>query len=68
MRGVACITSDRSVSLQRVCKDIIKVFNMHGISDTKMILAADADPRHYRDVSLAITVMTYDPVWAVPYF
>ncbi|MCD6487803.1 MAG: glycosyltransferase [Desulfurococcales archaeon] len=67
MKEVAVITSDRSVSLQRVANDIIKVFRENGVRNVKLILSANADPRLYKDVNYAITVMTFDPAWVKPY-
>ncbi|RLE65534.1 MAG: hypothetical protein DRJ38_03550 [Thermoprotei archaeon] len=67
MRAVAVITSDRSVSLQRVANDIIYVLRKHGYQNTRLILSANADPMLYQDVFMAIIVMTFDPAWVLPY-
>jgi len=67
LRSVAIITSDRSVSLQRVANDIGNVLRESGISNVKLILSARAEPRLYTDIDAAITVMTFDPAWVIPY-
>jgi len=67
MRNVAIVTSDRSVSLQRVANDIGNVLKANGVSNIKYILSANADPRLYEDVDSAIIVMTFDPAWVIPY-
>jgi len=67
MRNVVVVTSDRSVSLQRVANDIKYVFNKNGIHNVKLILSADADPSTYKEVDTAIIVMTFDPAWVLPY-
>ena len=67
MRGVAIITSDRSVSLQRVANDIALTLKEGGVKNVRIILSANADPRLYKDIDMAITVMTFDPAWVIPY-
>jgi len=67
MRNVAIVTSDRSVSLQRVANDIGNVLKANGVSNIKYILSANADPRLYEGVDTAIVVMTFDPAWVIPY-
>ena len=67
MLRCAIITSHRSVSLQRVANDIATVLKENSIEIAKTILYPDADPRLYRDVDVAVTVMTFDPAWVTPY-
>lgn len=67
MHGVAIITSDRSVSLQRVANDIALTLKEGGVKNVRIILSANADPRLYKDIDMAITVMTFDPAWVIPY-
>ncbi|MHC1594329.1 MAG: glycosyltransferase [Methanotrichaceae archaeon] len=67
MRRVSIITSDRSVSLQRVANDIASVFRESGARSVRVVLSARADPRLYNETDVAIVVMTFDPAWIVPY-
>ncbi|RLG59004.1 hypothetical protein DRN86_04920, partial [Candidatus Geothermarchaeota archaeon] len=67
MHSIAVVTSNRSVSLQRVAAEIIYVLKRNGIHNVKLVLSADANPALYRDVYAAIIVMTFDPAWVTPY-
>jgi len=68
VESVAIVTSDRSVSLQRVANDLGEVLRENGVRKVRHVLAANADPRLYADVDTVVVVMTFDPAWAVPYF
>jgi len=61
------VTSDRSVSLQRVAFEIKDVLIKYGVRVRRIILSPNANPYLYRDVDGAIVVMTFDPAWVIPY-
>ena len=67
MGRVLIITSPNSVSLQKVSNDIARVFNERkdelGITKADVSLARVAKPSTYKDVDLAIVVMTFDPTY-----
>lgn len=62
------ITSHRSVSLQKVAHHVAAVLDGLGFKVKGILGVANADPTLYDDVSFAVIVMTFDPVWANPYF
>jgi len=63
---VVIVTSPNSASLQRVARDIAKVFNEKadelGITQAEVSLSRVAKPSAYKDVELTIVVMVFDPV------
>ncbi|RKX43468.1 MAG: hypothetical protein DRP27_08095 [Thermotogae bacterium] len=65
---VVMYTSERSVSLQRVTNDIREVLEENGVEVARLVLSADAHPRNYEDCDACIIVMTFDPIWAKPFF
>jgi len=65
---VVIYTSERSVSLQRVASDIRDVLEDNGVEVVRTVLTANAHPKCYSDCDAAVFVMTFDPVWAKPYF
>jgi len=64
---ILIITSPNSASLQKVSNDIARVFNEKrdelGITKAEVSLARVAKPSTYKDVDLAIVVMTFDPTY-----
>lgn len=65
---VGIVTSEKSVSLQRVAHDIRDVLLYNNIKVKRMIYSPNADPSLYRDLDAVIIVMTFDTFWAVGYF
>ncbi len=61
-------TSERSVSLQRVANDIREVLEGSGVEVARLVLSPDVSPRNYEDCDACIIVMTFDPIWAKPFF
>jgi len=68
---VVCTTSVKSVSLQKVCKDILSVFNDEGssigVNKTNLVLGADINPKNYEGADLTIVTMVFDPMYIPPY-
>ncbi|MEM1820423.1 MAG: glycosyltransferase [Thermosphaera sp.] len=64
---VAIVTSDRSVSLQGVASTIGRVLEGRGAS-VKLVLSPVMSSATYEGVEGAVVVMTFDPIWATPYF
>ncbi|RLE83193.1 MAG: hypothetical protein DRJ67_12585 [Thermoprotei archaeon] len=65
---VVLYTSERSVSLQRVTNDIRHVLEENGVEVSRLVLSADVNPRNYEDCDGALIMMTFDPIWAKPFF
>lgn len=65
---VGIVTSEKSVSLQRVANDVSDVLAMNGIKVARRILSPNLDPYLYKDLDAVVVVMTFDPFWAVGYF
>ena len=65
---VGIVTSEKSVSLQKVSKDIGAVLEGYGLEVSKIILYPVMDPFAYSDLDAVIVVMTFDTFWATPYF
>jgi len=61
------ITSDKAISLQRVSKDIADVLKLNGI-DTAVHLGYTLNMDFLTSYNSTLIVMTFDTVWAVPYF
>ena len=64
---IGICTSDRSVSLQNVANDIVEVLRGKGHL-VDLHLFAKVEPLFYEKYDSWLTVMTFDIVWAVPYF
>ena len=65
---VGIVTSEKSVSLQKVARDVGFVLEESGFEIPKVILSPVADPFLYEDLDAIIVVMTFDTFWATPYF
>jgi len=65
---VGIVTSEKSVSLQKVARDVGFVLEENGFEIPKVILSPVADPFLYEDLDAIIVVMTFDTFWATPYF
>ena len=64
---IGICTSDRSVSLQNVANTIAEVLRGKG-HVVDIHLFASVDTTYYRRYDSWLTVMTFDVVWATPYF
>jgi len=61
------VTSHKAVSLQRVAKDISDVLKMNNVS-TAVHLGYSLNMSYLTSFNSVLIVMTFDTVWAVPYF
>jgi len=68
MAKIGLVTSDRSVSLQKVTYDIKDVLEYHREDVKRVILSPNLDPYLYIDLDVVIVVMTFDPIWCKGYF
>ena len=66
--GIAIVTSHRSVSLQKVSNDIRTALENHGRDVRKVLGYPTVAVSEYQDCRNVIFVMTFDPIWAKPYF
>ena len=65
---VKIVTSEKSVSLYRVAKDVADVFRKYGHSVAGFVLGPHAESWLYEGVDGIVTVMTFDAAWAITYF
>jgi len=54
--------------LQRVTNDIRTVLEKRGVQVARTVLSPNFHPSSYEDCDSAIIVMTFDTIWAKPYF
>ncbi len=64
---VAIITSNRSVSLKKVAKDIELVARKEFGMETVFMEYPRYEPSEIKTLSGAVTVMTFDPIWVTPF-
>jgi len=61
-------TSDRAVSLRRVVDDVAEVMRQSGLGDIRVVYGPNLNPSTYKGCDAALTVMSFDPIWAKPFF
>ena len=67
MGRLVLVTSNRSVSLRKVAEDIASVARGLGFDEVVTRLYPAFDYNFFKDTTLMITVMTFDPVWVTPF-
>ena len=65
---IKIVTSEKSVSLFKIAKDVADVFSENGITVSGFVQGPYTDSAIYQSVDGVAVVMTFDPFWAVPYF